>query len=97
MQLQGLAKDLHLFEDQALQTLNVQALVATLRRLGEPFREECILVLVEASVDVGIDGTLKPHGKRIEISLRFKAILHNEVREFLVDVGHGLASKFHRR
>lgn len=97
MQLQGLPQNLHLFEDQPLQTLNVQALITTFWRLGEPLGEERILILVEASVNVGIDGTLEPHGKRIEITFRLQTILYNKVGQLLVDVGHRLTGKLDRR
>uniref|UniRef100_A0A182Q8Y5 Secreted protein n=1 Tax=Anopheles farauti TaxID=69004 RepID=A0A182Q8Y5_9DIPT len=89
-------ENLHLLENQPLQTLHVHALVTSFGRFGETFGKKCILILAETTVYVRIDRTLQAHRERVKITLRIQTVLNDEIRQLLVDVGDRFTRKLYR-
>lgn len=66
-------------------------------QLGELFREERLLVLADASLDVGVYNSLQSHCERVQVPLVIQGMDGDELPQFVLYVTHRLAGELYGR
>lgn len=85
----------HLIQDESLESVYMRHHLGILPR--KLWSEEGLLILCDAAHHVGVDDTLQPHAKWINIPVRLGGVLRHQSSKLPLHALHGLAGVLHRR